>query len=196
MTDEKADISGEQWFCHMNTWDPQRANCQAEEENNDDDEVAQAALQSQNAAIQAEQAAMAAAAKKPAKRKKKKAGSDDDDEDDTSATNSADEAFYSMIDAAPGRRSGRATKAPGQFASGDYAGDSDDDRPKKKVPRVAVAWTADQDDALLSAIVKHGIGAWTNMLKDPEYAHRFEGLKATALRNRWKKVNQQTTMRW
>ena len=182
VTDEHADISQEKWFCEMNTWDPARANCQAEEENSEDDDVAQVALQAQNALAQQQQQHQQ---KKQTKRKKKK-GSDDEDED-TSDTNSADEAFYMAIDesaaAGRGRRSGRAVKPPAEFA--EYA---DFDDGEKKKARVAYPWTAEQDDALLSAIVKHGIGAWTNMLKDPEFSDRFADLKAGALRNRWKKL--------
>jgi hypothetical protein len=49
-------------------------------------------------------------------------------------------------------------------------------------------WTPDADDALLSAIVVHGVGQWSQMLRDPTFASRLDGFKPGGLRNRWKKL--------
>lgn len=192
VTDEKADVSGDRWFCNLNTWDPARANCEAEEENSEDDDVAQAALKAQQAAAAAAEAAAAKRAAKPAPKRRKKKGSDSEEE--SSGADSADEAFFLAIgdDAAAGgrsRRSGRATQVPAAYA--DYVDHmSEDESGKAKRPTRAppASWTPDADDALLSAIVKHGVGSWTAMVQDPEFAQRFGDFKATSLRSRWRKL--------
>ena len=40
--------------------------------------------------------------------------------------------------------------------------------------------------------MKHGLGRWTDMIQDPEFAPRLQGHKATQLRNRWKKLGTAT----
>ena len=101
-------------------------------------------------------------------KRKKKRGSDDDSAEDTSATNSADEAFYASIESGAGRRtSGRERRAT--VAMEDYSHDFEghyEDGSSKKRKKLATAggsaknkeWTQEADDALLSAIVKHGLG--------------------------------------
>ena len=59
---------------------------------------------------------------------------------------------------------------------------------RKAASKTALPWTPDADDALLNAIVKHGLGNWTRMVNDPEFAARLEGHKANQLRTRWKKL--------
>jgi hypothetical protein len=138
VTDEKADISADKWYCHLNTWDPAHNTCEAvEEPSSPDAQAAAAAAAQQQAAwaMAAQQqqhptqphglanpfAAQIGAAKKAApaaggassgRKRKKKRGSDDDSAEDTSATNSADEAFYAHIDGAASttRRSAREKK--------------------------------------------------------------------------------------
>jgi hypothetical protein len=138
VTDEKADISADKWYCHLNTWDPAHNTCEAVEEPSSPDAQAAAAAAAQQqaawamAAQQQQQplqphglanpfASQIGAAKKAApataggasgRKRKKKRGSDDDSAEDTSATNSADEAFYAHIDGAASttRRSAREKK--------------------------------------------------------------------------------------
>ncbi|KAJ0006774.1 hypothetical protein Pint_29250 [Pistacia integerrima] len=31
-------------------------------------------------------------------------------------------------------------------------------------------WTAEEEEALLAGVAKHGLGKWKNILKDPEFA--------------------------
>jgi len=205
ITDEHADISAEKWYCHMNVWDPAHNTCEAiEEPSSPDAQAAAAAAQAQWGSTQqglvnpfaAMAAAPASAAKKAGgasgRKRKKKRGSDDDSAEDTSDTNSADEAFYAAIDAAGATRRSAREKKPLMdevYMHGDFPLEDD----KKKRPKVEPQrqWTQDADDALLSAIVKHGLGNWTNMLRDPEFAHRFEGHTANQLRNRWRKLGTQ-----
>lgn len=32
-------------------------------------------------------------------------------------------------------------------------------------------WTAEEEEALLAGVAKHGPGKWKNILKDPDFAH-------------------------
>ena len=103
------------------------------------------------------------------------------------------QAFYAAIDAG-GRRSTRERRPPTLdegYMHPDFEVADDDDygsKSKRKSAVKAIPWTTDADDALLSAIVKHGEGHWTNMVTDPEFASRLAGHKATQLRARWRKL--------
>ena len=192
VTDENADISGDKWYCHMNTWDPARANCEAEEENSEDDDVAQAALQQQNEAAAREAAQAAAQATKApqqqTKRKKKKRG-DDDDETDEEDASSDDDADYRVADddyaETKATRSGRATRAPGNHDDSDGSGP----KPAKRAPARVIPWTPDSDDALLSGVIKYGTGSWVKIMADPEFMYRLSAYKIPMLKNRWRKLS-------
>jgi len=201
ITDDKVDTSGDQWFCYQNT-DPAHASCDAPEEPSSDTEVTtnapppaptQPTMPQHQPIVLPHQQTQT---KKPGvgggkkRRKKKRAGSDDEDEE-SSEEDSEDEAFYMAIDDMERQRRAQRERKTATISSvryGDFGEVDMEDEGRKRRPSAKVVWSADQDDALLQAIVKHGAGNWTQMKNDPEFSARFGELKPAHLRVRWKKL--------
>ncbi|KAI9109445.1 hypothetical protein K1719_019499 [Acacia pycnantha] len=50
-------------------------------------------------------------------------------------------------------------------------------------------WTADEEEALLSGIAKHGPGKWKNILKDPEFAPFLTHRSNIDLKDKWRNLS-------
>ncbi|KAK4269150.1 hypothetical protein QN277_022342 [Acacia crassicarpa] len=53
-------------------------------------------------------------------------------------------------------------------------------------------WTADEEEALLAGIKKHGHGKWKNILKDPEFARFLTHRSNIDLKDKWRNLNVST----
>ncbi|KAK4267266.1 hypothetical protein QN277_024066 [Acacia crassicarpa] len=50
-------------------------------------------------------------------------------------------------------------------------------------------WTADEEEALLAGIAKHGPGKWKNILKDPEFAPFLTSRSNIDLKDKWRNLS-------
>ncbi|KAI3914797.1 hypothetical protein MKW98_002033 [Papaver atlanticum] len=54
-------------------------------------------------------------------------------------------------------------------------------------------WTAEEVEALIAGINKHGTGKWKNIQKDPEYAHILAARSNIDLKDKWRNMSVSTT---
>ncbi|KAI4355471.1 hypothetical protein L6164_004243 [Bauhinia variegata] len=53
-------------------------------------------------------------------------------------------------------------------------------------------WTAEEEDALLAGVAKHGPGKWKNILKDPEFAPFLTTRSNIDLKDKWRNLSVST----
>uniref|UniRef100_A0A7N0V980 MYB transcription factor n=1 Tax=Kalanchoe fedtschenkoi TaxID=63787 RepID=A0A7N0V980_KALFE len=54
-------------------------------------------------------------------------------------------------------------------------------------------WTAEEEEALLSGIARHGAGKWKNILTDPEFAPVFSKRTNIDLKDKWRNLTVSST---
>ncbi|GMI82150.1 hypothetical protein like AT1G17520 [Hibiscus trionum] len=54
-------------------------------------------------------------------------------------------------------------------------------------------WTAEEEEALLAGITKHGPGKWKNILKDPEFAPFLTSRSNIDLKDKWRNLSVSTS---
>ncbi|OMP08312.1 hypothetical protein CCACVL1_01127 [Corchorus capsularis] len=54
-------------------------------------------------------------------------------------------------------------------------------------------WTADEEEALLNGVTKHGPGKWKNILKDPEFAPFLTHRSNIDLKDKWRNLSVSTS---
>ncbi|KAJ0007052.1 hypothetical protein Pint_28985 [Pistacia integerrima] len=54
-------------------------------------------------------------------------------------------------------------------------------------------WTAEEEEALLAGVAKHGPGKWKNILKDPEFAPFLTHRSNIDLKDKWRNLSVSTT---
>ncbi|XP_024008799.1 telomere repeat-binding factor 5 isoform X2 [Eutrema salsugineum] len=50
-------------------------------------------------------------------------------------------------------------------------------------------WTAEEEEALLAGIAKHGAGKWKNILRDPEFADQLTNRSNIDLKDKWRNLS-------
>ncbi|KAI3911918.1 hypothetical protein MKW92_009296 [Papaver armeniacum] len=53
-------------------------------------------------------------------------------------------------------------------------------------------WTAEEEEALIAGINKHGTGKWKNIQKDPEYGHILAARSNIDLKDKWRNMSVAT----
>ncbi|XWS12098.1 hypothetical protein CRYUN_Cryun37aG0061200 [Craigia yunnanensis] len=54
-------------------------------------------------------------------------------------------------------------------------------------------WTADEEEALLAGIAKHGPGKWKNILQDPDFAPFLTHRSNIDLKDKWQNLSVSTS---
>ncbi|KAI3987768.1 hypothetical protein MKX01_028502 [Papaver californicum] len=54
-------------------------------------------------------------------------------------------------------------------------------------------WTAEEEEALIAGINKHGAGKWKNIQKDPEYTHILAARSNIDLKDKWRNMSVSAT---
>mmetsp|Transcript_16749 Transcript_16749/g.25148 ORF Transcript_16749/g.25148 Transcript_16749/m.25148 type:complete len:552 (-) Transcript_16749:122-1777(-) len=61
---------------------------------------------------------------------------------------------------------------------------------RKRYPEVRLRWSADEEEAFMEGIRKHGVGSWAEILQDPELSFRFCGRTNVNLKDKYRNLKK------